>query len=164
MKVFILNILLAISIAYVAIQYMESYHYGAIGVVVFLLVVYVALWLASWFYDKNHFRKLPKIAALFYYFLKELFLASIKVAYDIITPDFLLKPGIIAYPLSAKTNLEITLLANMITLTPGTLSMAVSEDRKTLFIHVLYINEDDKKGSIASIKQGFERRILEITR
>lgn len=152
------------TLTYFLIRYLPERDYGVIGILMILIVVYVILWLISWLYDKNHFLKVPKVAGLFFYFLKELFFASLKVAYDIITPDFLLKPGVIAYPLLARTDLEITLLANMISLTPGTLSMAVSEDRKTLYVHSLYILKDDKEGVIATIKKGFERRILEITR
>ena len=46
-----------------------------------------------------------------------------------------LKPGIFAYPLKVDRDFEITLLANLITLTPGTLSVDVSADRRTLFVH-----------------------------
>lgn len=164
MKTYLINILLAITIVYFISPYMPDWSYGIIGIFILLFLVYVVLWLLSWFYDKRHFKKVPKVAALFLYFLKELFFASLKVAYDIVTPKFLLRPGIIAYPLLAKTDLEITLLANMVSLTPGTLSMAVSEDRKTLYVHSLYILNDDKEEVIATIKKGFERRILEITR
>ena len=164
MKTFLINIFLAMTIVYFLSPYVLEWNYGAIGILMILFAIYVVLWLFSWVYDRNHFIKVPKVAALFLYFLKELFFASLKVAYDIITPDFLLKPGVIAYPLLARTDLEITLLANMISLTPGTLSMAVSEDRKTLYVHSLYILNNDKEGVITSIKKGFERRILEITR
>lgn len=164
MKTFLINIFLAITLVYFLGRYVPESNFGAIGILVNLFVIYVGLWLLSGVYDKNHFIKVPKIAGLFLYFLKELFFASLKVAYDIITPKFLLKPGIIAYPLLARTDLEITLLANMISLTPGTLSMAVSEDRKILYVHSLYILNNDKKAVIATIKKGFERRILEITR
>lgn len=164
MRTFLINIFFAITLTYFLIRYLPEGDYGVIAILMTLIGIYIILWLISWVYDKNHFIKVPKIAGLFFYFLKELFFASLKVAYDIITPDFLLRPGVIAYPLLAKTDLEITLLANMISLTPGTISMAVSEDRKTLYVHSLYILDDDKEGVIATIKRGFERRILEITR
>jgi len=53
-------------------------------------------------------------------------------------------------------------LANLITLTPGTLSLDVSDDRKVLYVHAMYIN--DREQFVQSIKQGFERRLLEILR
>lgn len=49
-----------------------------------------------------------------------------------------MKPGVIALPLSARTEMEITLVANLISLTPGTLSLDVSDDRKVLYIHAMF--------------------------
>ena len=73
-----------------------------------------------------------------------------------------MKPGIVAIPLDAKTDLEITFLANLITLTPGTLSLDCSEDRKTLYIHSMYI--DDLEKFRAEIKNTLEKRLLEVMR
>jgi len=84
------------------------------------------------------------------------------VAYDVITPTFYMKPGIVAIPLSAETDLEITLLANLISLTPGTLSLDISDDRKVLYVHGMFINDKDE--FIEGVKSGFERRLLEIMR
>jgi multicomponent Na+:H+ antiporter subunit E len=84
------------------------------------------------------------------------------VAFDVVTPRNYMKPGIIGIPLDAETDLEITLLANFITLTPGTLSLDVSTDKKTLYIHAMYV--EDKEAFIRSIKDGFERRLLDILR
>jgi multicomponent Na+:H+ antiporter subunit E len=75
-----------------------------------------------------------------------------------------MRPGIIAIPLDARTDLEITLLANLITLTPGTLSLDVSADRRVLYVHVMYIDNDDIEAVRRSIKDGFERRVLEVLR
>lgn len=163
MKVYIVNIFLSVTIVFAITFAIPEWDYGGIVLLILLFIVYLILWLISWFYSKTHFVKVFKTAVLFVYFIKELIMASLKVAYDILTPKFLLKPGIVAFPLSAKTDLEITLLANMISLTPGTLSIAVSEDRKILYIHSLYIT-DGKKTVIDGIKGGFEKKILEITR
>lgn len=96
------------------------------------------------------------------YFTKELVVSSWRVAWDIIKPLPLMRPGIVGIPLDAETDLEITMLANLITLTPGTLSLDVSPDRKTLYIHAMYvINPDDLR---AEIKEGMERRLLELLR
>lgn len=163
LKLYLVNIALAIAITYLLADSLIGQEAGAIGLLTLMVVVYAILWLISWIYSKTHFRKVYKVGALLWYFIKELVLASLKVAYDIVTPDFSLKPGMVAIPLSAKTDLEITLLANMVSLTPGTLSMAISEDRKIMYVHSLYIT-DGKASVIDEIKNGFERRILEITR
>ena len=98
------------------------------------------------------------------YFLWELIIANIRIAYDVLTPRHHMQPGIVAIPLEAKTDAEITLLANFITLTPGTLSLDVSEDRKLLYIHAMYIENADPDALRAGVKNGFERRLLETMR
>ena len=94
--------------------------------------------------------------------LVELVLSALKVSWLVVQPRLRLRPAIIAYPLTLTTDLQITLLANMITLTPGTLSVDVSPDRKTLFIHVLDVA--DRESVVGAIAAGFETRILEATR
>jgi multicomponent Na+:H+ antiporter subunit E len=94
----------------------------------------------------------------------ELIIANLRVAYDVMTPGYQMRPGVIAVPLDARSDAEITLLANLITLTPGTLSLDVSTDRTTLYIHVMYIDDDDLDAVRRKIKGGFERRVLEVLR
>lgn len=96
------------------------------------------------------------------YFLKEMLKANFEVAYDVITPKFFMKPGIVKYPLTATTDMEITLLSNLISLTPGTLILDLSDDRKVLYIHVMYLKSRDK--FVNHIKNGLERRLLELMR
>lgn len=102
----------------------------------------------------------PKILILLVFFLYELVKANLQVAYEVITPKLNMTPGIIMVPLDVKSDIAITMLANMISLTPGTLSIDVSNDKKVLFVHAMYIK--DKEKFIKGIKEGFERRILEV--
>lgn len=95
-------------------------------------------------------------------FLRELIEANLRLAYDVLTPKHHMRPAIVAIPLDARTDFEITLLANLITLTPGTLSLHVSEDRSVLYIHSVYT--PDAGELRRSIKDGLEARILELTR
>ncbi len=99
------------------------------------------------------------LAMLFFY---ELGLSAYRVTVLVLSPNMKskLKPGIIAFPLSVKSDVEITLLANLITLTPGTLSVDVSEDRKFLFVHALSV--PDKQALIEDIASGFEAKIIEV--
>lgn len=132
-----------------------------------LLFGFILSFIIIWVMSKNrredtYFTRGPKVIAFIFFFLYELVKANVQVAYDVMTPSFYMKPGIIKIPLTAKSNLEITLLANLITLTPGTLSLDVSDDRKVLYVHAMYVK--DKEAFIASIKNGFERRLLEILR
>lgn len=104
-------------------------------------------------------RRIASLAALF---LKELMLSAWKVATLVLRRDMDLKPGIFAYPLRLDRDFEITLLANMITLTPGTLSVDVSEDRRTLYVHAIDCSDPDQ--ARREIAEGFERKIMEAFR
>jgi multicomponent Na+:H+ antiporter subunit E len=127
------------------------------------LLSFVLMWLITTNRrEEKYFSRGPKLIGFVFFFLYELIKANLQVAYDVITPRYYMEPGIIKIPLTAKTNLEITLLANLITLTPGTLSLDVSDDRKVLYVHAMYVK--DKEEFIASIKNGFERKLLEILR
>ncbi|HHY59516.1 MAG TPA: Na+/H+ antiporter subunit E [Clostridia bacterium] len=93
-------------------------------------------------------------------FLVELWKANVAVLKQVCKGTVHPPSGIVAYPLEVKSDWGITVLANLITLTPGTISMEVSPDRKTLYIHTLEI--EDPQAVIDGIKQSFERRILEV--
>jgi multicomponent Na+:H+ antiporter subunit E len=114
--------------------------------------------------ESRTLRRLWRGAALAALFARELLVSAWQVAVIVVTPDLRrrLKPGFFAFPLTATTDLEITLLANMITLTPGTLSVDVSEDRKLLFIHAIAI--PDKEALTRQIASGFEAKVLEVFR
>lgn len=101
--------------------------------------------------------------ALFVYFMKEVVVANLQVARLVLfVPNEKIQPSILSMPLKAQSDLEIFLLTSMITLTPGTQSLSVTLDRKLLFFHVIDCpNADDV---IRSIQDGFERRLLEVTR
>lgn len=121
------------------------------------------LWLTATNRRENkYFNRVPKTIFFIFFFLYELIKANIEVAYDVVTPRHFMKPGIVKIPLDAKTDMEITLLANLISLTPGTLSLDVSDDKKVLYVHGMYVK--DKSEFIANIKNGFEKRLLDILR
>lgn len=107
-------------------------------------------------------RKVVLVIELILFFLWSLLLSNLRVAYEVLTPRHGMRPGVIAIPLDARTDSEITLLANMITLTPGTLSLDIAQDRDELYIHAMYVDDPDRVRR--EIKDGFERRVLEVLR
>lgn len=108
----------------------------------------------------RYFRMVPKVISFFFFFLYELVKANVQVAWEMATPNFYMTPGIVGVPLDLTSDSQITFLANLITLTPGTLSLDVSEDKKVLYVHSMYIK--NKKDFIHGIKNGFEKRIKEL--
>jgi multicomponent Na+:H+ antiporter subunit E len=126
-----------------------------------LILGYVALFVTVPFTgDTGYFRRLPQVVAFFAWFVWEIIKSNLQVAWDVVTPSHHATPGVVAIPLDVTTAGEITLLANLITLTPGTLSLDVSDDRKTLYIHAMFIDDPDEVRRY--IKENLERRVLEL--
>lgn len=157
MGTFVLNIFLAVVWLALTGEFTPTNFFAG------FVVGYVVLWISRRSTEsRRYFLKVPQVIGFIFFFLKELILANLRVAYDVMTPTHHMKPGVIAVPLDAKTDTEITLLANLITLTPGTLSLDVSADRSVLYVHSMYIKDVEKERQ--QIKNGFERRLLEILR
>ena len=157
MKVFLLNLLLALLWA-AAVGSIDAAHLVVGGV-----IGYAVLWLTrSVLGPTLYFARLPRPIGFAVFFLRELVLSNLRVAWDVLTPRPHRRPGVVAVPLDAATDAEITLLANLLTLTPGTLSLDVSPDRRVLYVHGMFI--DDPEATRRGIKQEYERRVLELLR
>lgn len=103
-----------------------------------------------------------KLSVLVLYFLWELLLANIRVTIDIITPNDNIRAGVVAVPLDIKGPVSLAVLANIISLTPGTVTMDVSDDQTVLYIHTMHLTDADEFRR--EIKEGFERRLMEVLR
>jgi multicomponent Na+:H+ antiporter subunit E len=157
MNMFLWNILLALTWA------MLGGNFNLANVVVGFLVGYGVLLLAQRVIGTSpYFRRLRRVISFIGFFLWELLLANLRVAHDVVTPPLYARPGVIAIPLEARTAVEVTLLANLLTLTPGTLSLDVSDDGRVLYLHAMFI--DDPERFRRRIKDGLERRLLEVLR
>jgi multicomponent Na+:H+ antiporter subunit E len=153
----LLNLLLAI--AWAALSGSTSAHNLVLGFALGALALFLV---REPFGAKAYLWRLWAITSLALLFIKELAMSAIKVATTVLSPEMNLKPGIFAFPLTVDRDFEITLLANMITLTPGTLSVDVSDDRKTLYVHALDCADPD--AIRRDIANGFERKIMEAFR
>ena len=134
------------------------------GVVVSGLVASYALlaWLRPVEGSARYARRVPRAVGLAFYVFGELVLSTLQVAWDVVTPRDRSAPGVVAVPLDAESDFEIGLLATLVTLTPGSLSLDVSDDRRVLYVHAMFVDSPEKVA--LNIKQGFERRILELLR
>ena len=90
----------------------------------------------------NPVRWFTFIGYLFYFFY-EMAKANFDVAYRVITGK--INPGIVKISPDLKTDLGITMLANSITLTPGTLSVDIDEDANDLYIHWINVKNEALK-------------------
>jgi multicomponent Na+:H+ antiporter subunit E len=119
-------------------------------------------WLRRLVGRTTYFEKVPQILSFVLFFIKEFVISNVRVARDVISLKRNSRPGIVAVPLDIRSDFEITLLATLLALTPGTFAMDVSNDRKTMYIHAMFVTDPDLLRK--SIKDGLERRIMELFR
>jgi multicomponent Na+:H+ antiporter subunit E len=112
--------------------------------------------------ESRYVGKVSMAAGLGVFFLRELVLANLRLARDVVSPRHNIRPGIIAVPLDAASDSEILLLAALINLTPGSVALDVSPDRTILYVHAMYVDSAD--AARAEIKHGYERRVLLLLR
>lgn len=122
-----------------------------IGYAVALLVVRVS---GDFWTERVRVRRPAAMLRLLAEFLKEVVLANLQVAWIIVQPRMPIRPAFIVLPLDLRDDLQITALANMITLTPGTLTVDVAPDRSALYVHCLAA--PDPEAVRAQIKRQFE--------
>jgi multicomponent Na+:H+ antiporter subunit E len=106
--------------------------------------------------------RLARVVAFIGFYVWELAMSNVRVALDVVTPRHRAKPGVVAVPLDARTDAEITMLANLITMTPGSLTLDVSDDRKVLYVHSMFVEDPD--AFRRRLKGSFERRVLDMLR
>ncbi|MGE5152402.1 MAG: Na+/H+ antiporter subunit E [Bdellovibrio bacteriovorus] len=92
--------------------------------------------------------------------LYDILVANFNVAYLILRGPRRLQPGFVVVPLTISSELGISLLANTISLTPGTVSSWLSPDRRSLVVHGLDVR--DPADLVATIKQRYEAPLLEV--
>ncbi len=102
------------------------------------------------------------VLQLIFLFVGELIKANLRVAIDVVTPGVRARPAIFAIDLTVSGDMEILLLTLLVTLTPGTVVVDVSADRKRMYIYEMYAGE--LAASRRRIKTVFEQTILNITR
>ncbi|MED1602559.1 Na+/H+ antiporter subunit E [Alkalihalophilus marmarensis] len=155
------QILLNLVIAIIWVNFQNSYTAVdfLIGYVVGIFTLFV---LRRFLKFDFYMRRVWAIIKLIILFIKELILANLDVIKIVLSPKMNIQPGIIAVPTKLKSDWELSLLATLITLTPGTLSMDFSDDNKYIYVHS--INVPNKEQMIRDIHDTFERAILEVTK
>ena len=84
--------------------------------------------------------KLPGFIA---FYLAEIVLSNIRVAFDILTPRNYFRPGILLIELPEMSDTQLLVLTHLVSMTPGTLTLDVSDDRRHLVVHSMYIGDPE---------------------
>lgn len=156
-----IQVLINVLLAALWMMLSETYTFGAFifGYLFGILFVLAALPLLP---GKHlYLRPVWKTIVLVGIFMKELVLANIDVIKIVIQKEIKNEPAFFAYPTELKKDWEITLLSQLITLTPGTIVVAISDDQKTLYIHSIDFSDIDSE--ISTIKDSFEKAIKEVS-
>jgi len=90
------------------------------------------------------------------FFAWELLIANFRVAADVLA-SHRIEPAVVAIPLDVTSDGEILLLSMLINITPGSVTIDLSDDRRTLYVHVMHMRSAD--ATRQEIKAGFERRV-----
>jgi multicomponent Na+:H+ antiporter subunit E len=132
------------------------------NLVIGFFIGFFALWVAAPLFGERsqYFLRFYRAIKLGLFFAYELFASSFRVSWNILRPGDHSNPAILKMPLDVKTDIEILLVTNLISLTPGTLSLDVSPDRRSLYVHAMFA--DDPDALIAELKSGMERRVMEV--
>jgi multicomponent Na+:H+ antiporter subunit E len=127
----------------------------------FLLGYIILFLLRRVFGGGQYFDKGIQLFRFIVFFIWELLIANLRVARDVLRPGPLrMKPRVIAVPLDLRGDVPVTMLASVLSLTPGTLSLDISDDKKILFVHAIHAPEGEK--TILEIKKGFERLVINL--
>ncbi|MGM7722583.1 Na+/H+ antiporter subunit E [uncultured Metabacillus sp.] len=137
---------------YSTLAFFKGYFFG--GLIIFAF--------RKFFDHRFYLLNVIAVINLFFIFCIELVKANISVLKVILSPKLTMRPGIFALETELEKDWEITILSNLITLTPGTLVLEVSEDNKTLYIHAMDI--EDVEQARLDIKNSFEKAIKEVSR
>jgi multicomponent Na+:H+ antiporter subunit E len=108
-------------------------------------------------------RGLWRTVAFVIVYLADLVRSSVRVAIDVCRPTLGVCPGVVGVPLRARTDAEIAVLANLISLTPGTLSLDVSADRRVLYVHAMDL-DGGPDALRRTVREGLEDRVLLLLR
>jgi multicomponent Na+:H+ antiporter subunit E len=152
LNVFLAWVWMFLKVSYDSVSFFVGYFFG-------LMIIFI---FRRFFNSRFYLYRVIAVIRLFFIFIRELIMSNIAVLKVVLKPRLDMKPGIFSLTTELQRDWEITILANLITLTPGTLVIDVSPDNKTLYIHAMDI--DDVDDAINSIKNTFEKAIMEVSR
>lgn len=128
----------------------------------FLVGTVIVFLMRRFFGGRFYLHRLFSIIKLIFIFISETIQSAVVVIKQILSPKINIKPGIFRYETNLTSDWEITTLALLLTLTPGSVVMEVTPEGNVFYIHAMDIikTKDDLIGSL----NRFEKAIMEVTR
>lgn len=128
----------------------------------FLVGVGILFFMHRFFGTRFYLRRVYAVVRLLFIFVWELIQSSAVVLRQILSPRLKIEPGIFKYETILRSDVEITMLSMLLTLTPGSVVMEVTPESDALYIHAMDVQES-RQGLIKQLKN-FEKAIMEVTR
>lgn len=104
--------------------------------------------------------KLPSLLEFGLFYLKEVIMSNLKVALDVVTPNYYMKPAMIELNLKGMSDQQMMLAANLITMTPGTISLDICEKTQQLKVHSMYA--EDPEAAVSELEATILRRVRNV--
>lgn len=156
--VFILSLLV-----WIALTSIVSFQEIFVGVILsFIISLIAGHFFITTEKSKNFFKRLFYAVIYFFKFIWEMIKANVNVAYIVIHPLLLIKPGIVKIKSKLSKDLALTVLTNSITLTPGTLTVDINPVSKEIYIHCIEVRSKDVDENTRSIGGKFEKILTEV--
>lgn len=128
----------------------------------YLVGVGIVFLMHRFFGDRFYLVRVWAFIKLIFLFLNETFHSFFWVARFILNPKAIYRPGIFRYETKLETDWEITIISMLITLTPGSVVMDVSPDRKYIYLHGMDLTGQNEV--LLSSLDKYEKAIMEVTR
>jgi multicomponent K+:H+ antiporter subunit E len=125
-----------------------------------VLAIFIPWFTSAFWPEKVRIRRPWLLIKYIVIVLYQILVANVVVAKLILSRQDKLQPGFLHVPLELESSIAIAILANTITLTPGTVTCDLSDDRRSLLIHALHVK--DPQATVNEIKQMFEKPLQEI--
>ena len=109
---------------------------------------------------KKNLIKILNLFIFILFYIKEMVKANLILAKDILSPKMKISPAIVKINIDAKSDNSILTLFNLITMTPGSMCMDISDDKKSIYVHGMYVK--DRDSFELEIKEGIEKKVMEV--
>lgn len=146
-----------------ALTDIKNYQEVLIGIAISLLITFLAgHFLITTEKSQHPVKRFIHFLLYILKFIWEMIKANLEVAYLVIHPMLPIKPGIVKIKTKLTKDSAITVLSNSITLTPGTLTIDVNEQKKELYIHWINVKTEDIDKASEEIGNRFEKTLTEV--
>ena len=150
-------------IVWFALTDIKDYQEALIGIAISALITFLAgQFLITTEKSQQPAKRFLHFVIYIFRFFWEMIKANFEVAYLVIHPMLPIKPGIVKIKTKLTKDSAITVLANSITLTPGTLTVDINEDKKELYIHWIKVKSTDINEATKEIGEKFEKTLTEV--